>query len=403
MKTIAEINEKIKKGNVVVLTAEEVKDLVKEKGLRAAAETVDVVTTATFGPMCSSGVYFNVGHTKPRIKLGGGKTTLNQVPCYTGLAAVDLFLGATAIPDDDPRNVIYPGEFKYGGGHVIQALVAGKAIVLEGTAYGTDCYPRKHLKTYIDLGDLNEAVLYNMRNCYQNYNVAVNSSDRLLYTYMGILQPKFGNANYCSAGHLSPLLCDPLYKTIGIGTRIFLGGGTGLVSWWGTQHNPSVARTDKGVPKAPAGTLALIGDLKKMSPKWLVGTSMAGYGVSLSIGIGVPIPILSEEILSYACVKDEDIVAPIVDYASDYPNREPNVLGYVNYAQLKSGSIEYNGAKIPTGSLSSIKKAREIAGILKGWIQNGKFFLTEPVEKIPSSDTGYKVKPLKERKVEADL
>ena len=400
MKTITEINEKIKKGNVVVLTAEEVKGLVKAKGLAAAAQTVDVVTTATFGPMCSSGIYFNTGHTKPRIKLGGGKTTLNGVPCYTGLAAVDLFLGATAIPDDDPRNVVYPGEFKYGGGHVIQDLVAGKSVVLEGTAYGTDCYPRKHLKTYVSLDDLNEVVLFNLRNCYQNYNVAVNTSDKLLYTYMGILQPKLGNANYCSAGALSPLLCDPFYKTIGIGTRIFLGGGTGFVSWWGTQHNPSVARNEKGVPKSPAGTLALIGDLKKMSAKWLVGTSMTGYGVSLSIGVGIPIPVLNEEILSYAAVNDEDITASIVDYSSDYPNREPNVLGHVNYAQLKSGFINFNGAKIPTGSLSSIKKAREIAGVLKGWIQNGKFTLTEPVEKLPSSDSGYKCKALKERKVE---
>ena len=86
-----------------------------------------------------------------------------------------------------------------------------------------------------------------------NYNVAINLSDRTIYTYMGVLRPNLGNANYCSAGQLSPLLNDPLYKTIGIGTRIFLGGGIGYVTWQGTQHNPGLPRTEGGVPRFPSG------------------------------------------------------------------------------------------------------------------------------------------------------
>ena len=152
MRTIQEINEKIKKGDVVVVTAEEITALVAQKGLEQTAKEVDVVTTATFGPMCSSGIYFNFGHCKPRIKVGGGKAVLNGVPCYTGFAAVDLYLGANSLPENDPRNSVYPGEFKYGGGHVIEELVSGKDLVLEAFAYGTDCYPRKHLKPYINEG-----------------------------------------------------------------------------------------------------------------------------------------------------------------------------------------------------------------------------------------------------------
>src|SRR4030043_2457722 len=110
MKTIAEINERISKGQAVVATAEEIIDIVKEKGIQQAAKEVDVVTTGTFGPMCSSGAYLNVGHTAPRITLGGGKGYLNDVPVYTGTAAVDIFLGATALPDGDPKNRVYPGQ-----------------------------------------------------------------------------------------------------------------------------------------------------------------------------------------------------------------------------------------------------------------------------------------------------
>ena len=398
-KTIAEINEKIKKGKAVVVDAEEMIDIVEEKGVKKAAEEVDVVTTATFGPMCSSGVYFNIGHSRPRIKLGGGKVYLNEVPTYAGLAAVDIYLGATALPEDDPRNKVFPGKFEYGGGHVIQDLVAGKDVKLVATVYGTDCYPRKKLETWINLRDLNEAVLFNPRNCYQNYNVAVNLSDKIIYTYMGVLRPNLGNANYCSAGQLSPLLNDPLYKTIGIGTRIFLGGGVGYVTWQGTQHNPSVKRKENDTPSAPAGTLAVIGDLKRMSPEWLVGTSMVGYGVTLSVGIGIPIPILNEEICRYTAVKDEEIWTQIVDYSSIYPLREKGSLGEVNYAQLKSGKILVNGKEVPTGSLSSYSKAKEIANVLKDWIQKGKFFLTEPVVPLPGPETGYTFKPLKEKPI----
>ncbi|MBU1726135.1 MAG: homocysteine biosynthesis protein [Candidatus Omnitrophica bacterium] len=396
MKTIKEINEKIKKGEAVVVTAEEVIDLVAKKGTKKASEEVDVVTTGTFGPMCSSGAYFNIGHSKPRIKIGAGTCKLNEVPCYTGFAAVDIYLGATAIPDDDPRNKIYPGEFKYGGSHVIHDLVSGKNVHLEASAYGTDCYPRKKLSTSINLKDMNEAVLFNIRNCYQNYNVAVNLSDKPIYTYMGMLKPNLGNANYCSAGQLSPLLKDPYYKTIGVGTKIFLGGGIGYVAWQGTQHNPTVKRKENGIPQAPAGTLAVIGDLKQMKQEWLIGCSMLGYGVTLIVGIGIPIPVLSEEILKYTAAKDEDIYAQVVDYSEAYPQVVPGSICEVNYAQLKSGKITVKGKDVPTGSLSSYSKAREIAEQLKSWIEKGDFDLTEAVAALPGAESGYSFKPLKE-------
>jgi uncharacterized protein (DUF39 family) len=396
-KTIAEINEKIKQGKAVVATAEEIIGIASEKGISRTANEVDVVTTGTFGPMCSSGAYLNLGHAKPRIKLGGGKVYINDVPAYTGFGAVDILIGANALPDDDPRNRIHPGEFNYGGGHVIEELVARQDVRLNATAYGTDCYPRKQLETKINIDDINEAVLFNPRNAYQNYNVAVNASEKTIYTYMGILKPRFGNANFSSAGQLSPLLNDPLYKTIGIGTRIFLGGGIGYVAWNGTQHNPVVPRTDNGVPKRVAGTLAVIGDLKGMSPRWLRGLSMLGYGASLAVGIGIPIPILNEEILGYTLVTDADILAPVVDYSKTYPQREPEILAEISYAELKTGSINLNGKKVASASLSSYSRALEIANDLKDWISKGQFLLSEPVEPLPGIESGITLKSLNER------
>ena len=397
MKTIQEINEKIKQGKAVVVNAAEIIDIARQEGIRKAAEKVDVVTTGTFGPMCSSGAFFNIGHAKPRIKLGGGKAYINDVPAYAAFAAADLFIGANALPDDDPRNRNHPGDFNYGGGHVIEELVAGHDVRLVATAYGTDCYPRKKLETWINLKDLNEAVLFNMRNAYQNYNVAVNRSDKTIYTYMGVLKPHLGSAGYSSAGQLSPLMNDPLYKTIGIGTRIFLGGGIGYVAWPGTQFDPGVPRLENGTPRGGAATLCVMGDLKQMSARYLVGTSMLGYGCTLTVGIGVPIPILNEEILKYTTVTDADIVAPVVDYSSSYPERVSEVLAEVSYAELRSGKIRILGKEVPTASLSSYPRALEIANILKEWIQAGKFFLTEPVASLPGPDSGISFKPLNER------
>ena len=401
-KTIQEINEKIKTGRAVVCDAEEIIAIIKAKGLKKAAAEVDVVTTGTFAPMCSSGAYFNVGHSKPRIKLGGGKSTLNDVPVYTGFAAVDVFLGAAALPEDDPRNRLHPGKFPYGGAHVIEELVAGRDVRLSGQAYGTDCYPRRQLDTLIRLEDMNEAVLFNLRNCYQNYNVAVNLSDRVIYTYMGVLQPRMRNATYCSAGQLSPLLNDPFYLTIGMGTRIFLGGGIGYVAGSGTQHNPGVKRGENGVPRMGAGTLSVTGDLKSMSSQWLRGASFVGYGVTLAVGIGIPIPILDEEILRYTGVTDADIFAQVVDYSEAYPNCRAGSLGEVNYAELKSGSISVDGKKVTTAGLSSYAGAKQIAGILKDWVQAGSFLLTEPVATLPSADSGKVLRPMRDRPIEAE-
>jgi len=370
-KSYDEIRKKTVNGDVVVMTALEFKEYVKANGVKKAAKDVDIVTTGTFGAMCSSGAYFNFGHSDPPIKMQ--KVWMDGISAYAGLAAVDAYLGATEL--DETNNMMH------GGAHVIEDLVRGKAVRLKATAYGTDCYPKKEIDTYVSLKTINQAVLLNVRNCYQNYAVATNSGSRTLYTYMGKLLPEYGNATYSSAGELSPLLNDPYYRSIGIGTRIFLGGAQGFVIWEGTQFNPGVPRTPAGVPKRAAGSIAVIGDLKQMSSEFLRGLTFTRYGTSLGLGIGIPIPILDEEMARACAITDDQIVTAMFDYSQ--PTRSRTVLKEITYAELRSGEIELKGKHIPTSSLSSLYKARQISQILKSQIQKGEFMMERPVQSLP--------------------
>lgn len=381
-KTIKEINERIKKGRAVVVNAEEMVDIVRSKGKVEAAKEIDVVTTGTFSPMCSSGMMFNIGQVPPLMKTS--QVWLNNVPCYAGLAAVDSYLGVTEPSEDDPLNKVHPGRFAYGGGHVIEDLISGKTVRLKAKAYGTDCYPRREIEKDISLKDLPNAVMMNPRNCYQNYNCAVNMTSRTIYTYMGPLKPNQRNANFATAGQLSPLFNDPYFKTIGIGTRIFLCGSKGYVIGAGTQHVKNPQRNERGIPLTPSGTLMLKGDLEGMDPRYFRGLSFPGYGCTASVGVGIPIPILNEEMAWFTGVSDADIQMPVKDYGYDYPNGVGQILTHVTMEELKSGSICLNGKDIPTVPMTSHVISLEIADKLKSWIEKGDFLLSEPVELIES-------------------
>lgn len=367
-KTYEEINEKIKKGSAVVLTAEEVVSMAKKLKPSEIAKKVDVVTTATFGPMCSSGAFINVGHSSPPIRMQ--KVTLNDVPAYAGVAAVDIYIGATEASSYSES---------YGGGHVIEELIAGKDVVLKASSRGTHCYPRKEIATTINRTNVNEMIMFNPRNAYQNYGVAVNTSDKIKYTYMGSLLPRLGNATFSTSGELSPLLKDPYLRTIGIGTRIFLGGAQGFVAWNGTQFNTGKARNSLGIPMSNAATLAVVGDMKQMSTDFIRAAYFEKYGVSLFVGIGIPIPVLDEEMARNVSAGNEEIETTIFDYGkTDRP-----AMGTVNYRQLQEGTIEVQGKVVRTAPLSSISAARNIAARLTEWIRKGEFLLTEPVQHFP--------------------
>jgi uncharacterized protein (DUF39 family) len=385
MRTIAEINHKISRGSVVVCTVEELKTRVSEVGVAQTTKEIDVVVTGTFEPMESSGAILNLGHTDPPIKIR--QCWLDGVYAYSGFGAVDLYLGAAQAAEPINMGEVTDGEDmrERGGGHVIEDLIAGKAVQLRATGQVTDCYPRASFETTITRDTINQFYLFNPRNIYQNFIVGVNGGDRPLFTYLGPLQPQLGNAVYSNPGAISPLLNDPNLRLIGIGTRIFLGGGVGYVSWEGTQHFPLQKRLPNGVPIGPAATLALIGDAKQMNAKWVRGCYFRHYGSSLMLGVGVPLPVLDEQVVVYCAVSDQDLVAPVVDFS--IPRRVRPTFGLVSYAQLKSGRIKIDGNVVRVAPLASIPFSRQVALELKQWIQQGKFMLTEPVAAIPMDQT----------------
>ncbi len=370
--SISEINERIKNGKATVVTAEEMTEIVSEKGEEKAAEEIDVVTTGTFGAMCSSGAWLNFGHADPPIKFRN--LWLNNVEAYTGVAAVDAYIGATQPSETEG--------IEYGGSYVIEDIVRGKEIELRGNSPGTDCYPRREIETTFSKSDLNQAVLCNPRNAYQKYNGATNSRNETIHTYMGTLLPDYGNVSFSGSGELSPLNNDPNYETIGPGTRIFIGGTQGHIFWEGTQHNPT----------EEFGTIMTIGNLKEMDPDYIRGITVENYGVSLFLGIGIPIPVLNKRIARTTGRSDEEIKTSILDYG--IPRRDRPEVKEVTYAELKSGEIELKGNKTPVSPMSSLKKAREISETLKEKVRSGEFLLSSSIKRLSRNR---KFKPMKHR------
>jgi L-aspartate semialdehyde sulfurtransferase len=359
-KSIGQINERIREGSARVVTAEEMPGIVAELGEQGALKEVDVVTTGTFGAMCSSGAFLNFGHAEPPIRME--RIWLNNVEAYGGLAAVDTFIGATQQSDTL--------EAEYGGAHVIEDLVAGKSVELRASSRGTDCYPRRTITTDLLLENLNQAIMCNPRNAYQRYNAATNTTDRTLRTYMGTLLPGCGNITYSGAGLLNPLSNDPKLRLIGSGVPIFLCGAPGMVVGEGTQHSPA----------GGFGTLMVTGDLKQMSQDYLRAATMSGYGVTLYVGLGVPLPVLDIDVVRATAVRDEDISVDILDYS--VPSRSRPVVRKATYAELRSGMVDLNGEEVRTSSLSSFRRARKVALELKGWVESGKMELALPTRPI---------------------
>jgi Uncharacterized conserved protein len=131
--------------------------------------------------------------------------------------------------------------------------------------------------------------------------------------------------------------------------------------------------------------------MKSMTPEFLRAATLHRYGVSLYVGVGVPIPILNRDMVRSTAVRDEDIIVDLLDYG--VPRRNRPALRKVSYAELKTGRIELGGEEIRTSSLSSYRKALDVARTLQDWIQKGTFELALPTRPI---DPTRSARPMRE-------
>ncbi len=364
-KTYAEINEKIKTGKAKVLTASEAKTLIKEKGLHYFTNNVDIVTFASFEMHTNALVYLSFGQTDPLIYFS--EAYINNVPAYpTG--PTDLALSCIAFSEENPE---------YGGAHVLEDLIKGKDIHLKATGRNLEVFTNKEFETWFNLKNLNHGKLFLNQAIIQNNIVATNSGEKDINSPMGTLIGKLENSTFNSSSYLNPLINDPYANLIGIGTKVWIAGTTGLIVGHGSNHNPLQKRNEHGLPIGPGITLGAVADIESMNPKWVRGGFIRSYGPVLYIGIGIPLPVLNEETAKYISITDDKIHSTIVDFS--IPRRTKPTFGQCTYSELRTSTVIINKKPTLSAPLSSMALAIEICNELKNTILRKNFLLSEKV------------------------
>ncbi|WOF16937.1 methanogenesis marker 16 metalloprotein [Methanoplanus sp. FWC-SCC4] len=305
MKTIADINNKIKSGKAVVYTASEFKELVRENKT-PSAEEVDVVTCGTCGIMSGTFAVMTVPVGEPGAFRRAESITLNGVPAFPGpcpnegLGTVDLIVYGTSHADES-----------YGGGHLLRDIVEEKEIEVVAVSEG---------KTYENLiygEDIQSARLITSRSAFKNYSAIVNRDTDPYNTIFSVL-PLIGGlseATVSGCGEINPLQNDPFMRFIKAGAGILLNGAPGFIMGTGTrssQEKPNIAA---------------FADMKDMSPE-LMGGFITSAGPECLVSVAAAIPVTDEETIKSLSVLDEDIPLPV----ADVKHRE--TIGYSDYGQI---------------------------------------------------------------------
>ena len=365
MKTFEEINEKIKIGKAQVLTAQEAKALIKEKGLEYFTKNIDVVTFASFEMHTNALLCLSFGQTDPLIYFS--EVSVNNVPAYP-CGPTDIALSCIASSPED---------IKYGGAHVLEDLIKGKDINLKASGKNLEVFTNKEFETWFNLKNLNHGKLLLNQAIIQNNIVATNSGEKDINSPMGTLIGKLENSTYNSSSFLNPLINDPYADLIGIGTKIWIAGSNGVITGHGSNHNPLQKRNEHGIPIGPGITLSAIANIESMHSKWVRGGYIKSYGPVLYIGIGVPIPVLNEEIAKHISISDENIYSTIVDFS--IPRRTKPIFGQCSYNELRTSTVMINKKPTLSAPLSSIAMAIEICNELKNTILKKDFLLSEKI------------------------
>jgi putative methanogenesis marker 16 metalloprotein len=298
-KSISEINEKLKKGQAVVMTAMDFKKEVRS-GYRFKVSDVDVVTTGTRGTMSGTSAMLVMPVDANGRSQSIKDLRLNGVPCFpyanpeNAPGLLDVVIYGTAESCD------FTG--RYGGGHVLRDLVEGKQIEVE-------CVTDDGKSTFskVTLDQLKFARLYNFRNDFQNYTAFTNvkNSPAYLRNPASIFAcrpiPLLRGITVSGSGELNPLQNDVYRKVLKSGTRILLNGGPGVIVSYGTRSSEA----------KPA--LFVAGDVFGMDAQFMGGFK-TGIGVEVTNGIAIPFPITSMEVIDglSKCL-DENIPLPVAD------------------------------------------------------------------------------------------
>ena len=301
-RSIGEINRKLQNGEAVVLTASELCQEVRD-GSDIQFEDVDVVTAGTCGLMSGTYAVVSFQFCEPNRFVRAERLFFNGIEGYPGpcpnerIGLVDAVILGT-------RHSTKQSD--YGGGHLFKEIVAGEPIEVEVV---TD--EGNTLKNTITIHEMPYAMLHGSRHAFRNYVGFVNPGSEPIKTIFCSqpLPPDYGGATACGCGELNPIQKDPGLRTIGIGTRVMLNGGIGYVQGLGTRS--SIARPN----------LSVVADMHTMNPDFMGGFHTSA-GPEVIQTWAVPIPIIDEIQLKNAKILDKDIPLIITDIRGRAPLAE---------------------------------------------------------------------------------
>ena len=310
-RTIEEINDKVARGEAIVLTASEVGLLLSE-GREQEVKEVDVVTTGTMGLMSGTYAVLSFSISRPGEHRRFVRGSMNGVPLIIGpcpnegLGMIDAMVFGTA------KSALRPD---YGAGHLFRELLEGRSADVEATTE-----EGLTISTRVTLSGMRTAKLMSTRNLFRNYRALVNPSDVAIPSifHSQPFPPRFTGLTFSGCGHVSPLQNDPQLRTIGVGTKLLFNGGEGYVISAGTRSSPSDPN------------LMTIADMRSMDPS-LTGGFLTGAGPECICSYAVPIPVLDDDIWRSIQTRDEQVPMPVADV------RDRSLIAMADYGQVWSG------------------------------------------------------------------
>nr|AAU82701.1 ferredoxin oxidoreductase [uncultured archaeon GZfos19A5] len=330
MKRIGEINDKIRKGEAIVLTAEEFKQMVRNEET-ATAESVDVVTCATCAIMSGTAAILSIPVAERNEFERADEVWLNGIPAFPGpcpnerLGIVDVFVYGTARANN-----------LYGGGHLFREIVEGEQIEVKVKTND------RIIERKVSKEDLQFARMITTRSAFKNYMAFVNPKEGKVGSIFSVrgLKGPYKEISVTGSGEINPLENDPLIETIGTGTKIMVNGAAGYVIGEGT-------RSSKEKPN-----LSVIADMHEMEAEF-----MGGFITSTSpeciTSIAVPIPVINDEVFSNLKIMDEEIKLPIADIHDRIPFVESN---YAAVWQNTDLEIYFNADKCVECDVCDVEK-----------------------------------------------